>query len=438
MVLTEPQAGSDLALIRTRAVPDGDHLPALRTEDLHHLGRSRLHREHHSHGAGAHRGRARRVSRASRSSSCRRSWWTPTARSASATRCAALSIEHKLGIHASPTCVLGFGEERGAIGYLIGKANRGPRVHVHHDEHRAARRGARGLCSGGARFSACRRVGAQSSAGPAAAVCRRARPAHDHPSPRCQTHDADDEVRHRGHARARAVRRLSSSTSRRTIRTTQRRAAARRRAVDLLIPIVKGWCTEFGNELAAVGMQVHGGMGFIEETGAAQYVRDLRITAIYEGTTGIQSNDLIGRKIGRDRGAAMQSPHPPKCGRELEALEAGDAVMQEIKQSRRRSRRAVARSDGCASWKLYSAAPEQALAVSVPYLKLCGTAIGGWLLARSAAIAAREARRRGARVLREQDSKACASTCSRSCLERWRWHASCAPALRAWQRPTPR
>src|SRR6202012_30200 len=82
------------------------------------------------------------------------------------------------------------------------------------------------------------------------------------------------------------------------------RTAAQTRA-DLVIPIVKGWCTEVGNEMAAIGVQVHGGMGFIEETGAAQYIRDARITTIYEGTTGIQSNDLIGRKLAKDRGAAM-------------------------------------------------------------------------------------------------------------------------------------
>ena len=85
--------------------------------------------------------------------------------------------------------------------------------------------------------------------------------------------------------------------------------AARRTAQergDLLIPIVKGWCTEMGNEAAALGVQVHGGMGFIEETGAAQYVRDVRITTIYEGTTGIQSNDLLGRKLARDRGAQVE------------------------------------------------------------------------------------------------------------------------------------
>jgi len=82
------------------------------------------------------------------------------------------------------------------------------------------------------------------------------------------------------------------------------RAAAGARG-DLLIPIVKGFCTESGIEIASVGIQVHGGMGYVEETGAAQTFRDARITSIYEGTTGIQSNDLIGRKVGRDRGAAL-------------------------------------------------------------------------------------------------------------------------------------
>src|SRR6202035_2170808 len=99
----------------------------------------------------------------------------------------------------------------------------------------------------------------------------------------------------------------------------QRRLHAQAR-VDLLIPIVKGWCTELGNELAAIGVQIHGGMGFIEETGAAQYLRDLRITTIYEGTTGIQANDLIGRKLGRDRGAAMDALIV-EMHAELEALE---------------------------------------------------------------------------------------------------------------------
>jgi acyl-CoA dehydrogenase len=163
-----------------------------------------------------------------------------------------------------------------------------------------------------------------------------------------------------------------------------RRQQAQARA-DLLIPIVKGWCTELGNELAATGVQIHGGMGFIEETGAAQYVRDLRITTIYEGTTGIQANDLIGRKLGRDRGAAMNALIL-EMRAELEALEGSDAVMRVIKHT---AIEAVERLREATESVLqgFSAGQERAFAVAVPYLNLCGFVIGGWLMAKSAALA---------------------------------------------------
>jgi hypothetical protein len=167
----------------------------------------------------------------------------------------------------------------------------------------------------------------------------------------------------------------------------ERRTQAQTR-VDLLIPIVKGWCTELGNELAGTGVQIHGGMGFIEETGAAQYLRDLRITTIYEGTTGIQANDLIGRKLGRDHGAAMASLLI-EMRTELEALEGADAVMRIIKHA---SVEAVEnlREATDALLQAFAAGQERALAVAVPYLDLCGFVIGGWLMAKSAAIAVRQ------------------------------------------------
>jgi acyl-CoA dehydrogenase len=133
-------------------------------------------------------------------------------------------------------------------------------------------------------------------------------------------------------------------------------------------------------------------MGFIEETGAAQYLRDLRITTIYEGTTGIQANDLIGRKIGRDRGAALATLLV-EVRAELEQLEGSDAVMRSIKHA---SIEAVDRLREATDSLLeaFSAGQERALAVAVPYLNLCGFVIGGWLMAKSAAIA--DARRAGA------------------------------------------
>jgi hypothetical protein len=166
----------------------------------------------------------------------------------------------------------------------------------------------------------------------------------------------------------------------------KQRAAAQARA-DLLIPIVKGWCTETGNQNAGTGVQVHGGMGFIEETGAAQYVRDVRITTIYEGTTGIQSNDLIGRKIGRDGGVAMQQLLAD-MSRELQA-ESSNAASQATRQAALEAVGLLKESTD-ALLKAFASRPDSAMAVSVPYLMLCGYVIGGWLTAKASAIAAKQ------------------------------------------------
>jgi 3-(methylthio)propanoyl-CoA dehydrogenase len=171
------------------------------------------------------------------------------------------------------------------------------------------------------------------------------------------------------------------------------RQAAQARG-ELLTPIVKGWCTEIGNEVAGIGVQVHGGMGFIEETGAAQYLRDVRITTIYEGTTGIQSNDLIGRKIARDRGAAMTA-FLTQMQRELEALPATDPAVDAVRRAALEGVAQLARATQALGKSLATRA-ELAQGVSVPYLKLCGYVAGGWLLAKSAAVAAAAAGAGGA------------------------------------------
>jgi hypothetical protein len=153
-----------------------------------------------------------------------------------------------------------------------------------------------------------------------------------------------------------------------------------------MIPIVKGWCTETGNHMTGIGVQVHGGMGFIEETGAAQYVRDVRITTIYEGTTGIQSNDLIGRKIGRDGGTAMTLLITQMSG-ELQGLTTTDAA---VSATRTAALEAVdlLKESTASLVKAIAQRPDTAMAVSVPYLMLSGYVIGGWLMAKAAALAA--------------------------------------------------
>jgi hypothetical protein len=166
----------------------------------------------------------------------------------------------------------------------------------------------------------------------------------------------------------------------------RRRAQAR---VDLLIPVVKGWSTENGIEIASLGIQVHGGMGFIEETGAAQHLRDARITTIYEGTTGIQANDLVGRKVGREEGrtALALVAEMEKDASELTA--SGDAALAAIGRAFATS---VARLREATEWIVatFPAAPAAVAAGSVYYLKLLGITCGGWLLARSASVAARQ------------------------------------------------
>jgi hypothetical protein len=156
--------------------------------------------------------------------------------------------------------------------------------------------------------------------------------------------------------------------------------------VDFLIPIVKGWCTEQGVEIASIGVQIHGGMGFVEETGAAQFLRDARITTIYEGTTGIQAADLVGRKTGFEKGATAFAliNEMRKCDAELAASKNPDVAAM-----RENLKRAIDGLVAATQWVVdtFPANPNAVAAVSVPFLKLWGTAAGGWLMARAALIA---------------------------------------------------
>ena len=295
-----------------------------------------------------------------------------------------VSIEHKLGIHASPTCVLAFGDQDGAEGYLVGEPNRG--LEYMFIMMNAARLsvGLEGYAVGERAFQhaldwARNRIQGKppvaQPAGPA--------PIINHPDVKRMllTMKSSTEA-----ARALALY-GALQLDLATYSADETRRVAHQARADLLIPIVKGWCTEIGNEMTAIGVQIHGGMGFIEETGAAQYVRDVRITTIYEGTTGIQSNDLIGRKLGRDRGAAMSALLADISG-ELEALPADHPVAN---ATRKAALDAVGLLNGATRSiveMLASPRPDRAMAVSVPYLKLCGYVIGGWLMAKAAATAA--------------------------------------------------
>jgi alkylation response protein AidB-like acyl-CoA dehydrogenase len=381
MVLTEPQAGSDLGLIRTRAVPEGDHYRLFGqkifitwgehdyTDNIIHMVLARI--------EGAPPG-TRGISLFIVPKVLVGADGKLGARNE--VRC--LSIEHKLGIHASPTCVLAFGEKEGALGYLVGEPNRGleymfimmntARLAVGLEGYAVAERAFQQAVQW-ARTRVQGKPPAATSSAPASII--------HHPDVKRMLLDMKSGVEAMRALTLYAACQLDVAAH---ADDAAVRAGAQARG-DLLIPIVKGWCTELGVEIASIGIQVHGGMGFIEETGAAQYLRDVRITAIYEGTTGIQANDLIGRKLGRDRGAAMHA-----LIAEIEAeLRGGsdNAAVQEIRQQARESV-GLLREATDAIVTLYSTAPAGAAAVSVPYLKLCGFALGGWLMARAATVAA--------------------------------------------------
>jgi len=158
--------------------------------------------------------------------------------------------------------------------------------------------------------------------------------------------------------------------------------------VDLLIPVVKGWCTETSIEVASLGVQVHGGMGYIEETGAAQYLRDARITTIYEGTTAIQANDFIGRKIARDKGAAigLVLAEMREVGAHCTVI--GGEHFGRIGASLNTGANALT---SAVVWLLrtFPEMPGEAHASAVPLLMLAGKVFGGWQLARGALAAHR-------------------------------------------------
>ena len=291
-------------------------------------------------------------------------------------RCAAL--EHKLGIHASPTAVMSYGDDEGAIGYLVGEENRGMEYMFTMMNNARLGVGREGLATAERAFQQARdyaagrvqgRALADPAAGPVAIV--------NHPDVQRMLMTMKAEIE--------AMRALSYSVAADLDvagRHEDAEIRARRQArVDLLVPVVKAWCSDTGVAVASEAVQVHGGAGFIEETGAAQHYRDSRITPIYEGTNGIQALDLVRRKILGDRGAALED-----LMAEMGALarEKGSAATAPILDALAAALEELGEAN---DWLLADRAPAAAAAAATPYLALLGTVAGGWLLARSAVVA---------------------------------------------------
>ncbi len=382
MNLTEPQAGSDLAAVRTRAEPRGDGTYRIfgqkifitygehdMAENIVHLVLARL--------PDAPEG-VKGISlfvvpkflvNADGSLGERNDAYC-------------VSIEHKLGIHASPTCVMAFGDQGGAIGTLVGRANEGLKyMFVMMNAARYAV-GVEGLALAERAYQkalayARERVQGRAIEGSPAPVA-----IVHHPDVRrmLMTMRSQTEAMR---ALAYAVAAAHDAAGRHPDPDERQRNQA---FVDLMIPVVKGWLTETGNEIAYLGVQVHGGMGFIEETGAAQHMRDARITTIYEGTTGIQANDLIGRKLAREGGATLKAVIVMM--RQTQAALAGESQWSRIAEALGAGIDALEKA---ATYIVaqYGADVRTVAVGAVPFLKLMGIVAGGWMMARSALAAGR-------------------------------------------------
>jgi alkylation response protein AidB-like acyl-CoA dehydrogenase len=375
MNLTEPQAGSDLALVKTRAERSGDHYlisgqKIFITYGEHDLAENIVHLVL-ARTPDAPEG-VKGISLFVVPKLIPNKDGTPGKRNSA--KC--VSIEHKLGIHASPTAVMVYDK---AVGYLVGEENRGLEyMFIMMNAARFAV-GLEGVAIAERAFQralafARERVQGRDLVGGGASV-----PIIRHPDVRRMLMLMKSQ--------AEAMRALAYVVAAAMDFALKTKDKAHQAFVDLMIPVVKGWCTETGIEVASLGVQVHGGMGFVEETGAAQYLRDARITTIYEGTTGIQAMDLVGRKIAREAGATAKEWVSQLRKFDTELATSPNADIKAISGSLGAGIQAVA---DCVDFIVGAKDPRAQFAGAVPFLKLMGIVAGGWQMARAALAAERK------------------------------------------------
>ena len=375
MNLTEPQAGSDLALVKTKAVRNADHYlisgqKIFITYGEHDMAENIVHLV------------LARTPEAPEGVKGISLFVVPkfipntdgSAGKRNSAKCA--SIEHKLGIHASPTAVMIY---ENAVGYLVGEENRG--LETMFIMMNAARFGVglEGVAIAERAFQRALAFSKERLQGRDLAAGGKTVPIIRHPDVRRMLMLMKSQTE--------AMRALAYVVAAALDFANRDPDGERRKKhqafVDLMIPIVKGWSTETGIEIASLGVQVHGGMGFVEETGAAQYLRDARITTIYEGTTGIQAMDLVGRKIAREGGATAKAWLGELKAFDTELARSGNADIQSLRAQLAAGAQALG---DCVQFVVAEKNPLAAFAGAVPFLRLAGIVAGGWQMARAALI----------------------------------------------------
>ena len=347
MNLTEPQAGSDVGALKTRAVPAGDGTYRIKGQKIfitfgdHDLADNIVHLV------------LARLDGAPQGTKGISLFLVPKVLPDGSTndlRC--VSIEHKLGIHAAPTCVMSYGDEDRCIGWMIGDENKGMAAMFAMMNNARLNVGLQGV-------SIAERATQQAVAYARERVqgMREGRPARivEHPDVR--------RMLLRMKALTQAARALTYYTAGRIDRGNLGDAEAKARA-DLLTPLVKAYGTDVGVEVTSLAVQVHGGMGYVEETGAAQHYRDARISPIYEGTNGIQAADLVGRKLPMDGGGVLR-----RLLAEMRDASTGEPVLSAL-------------IDACerVAERLLVSEADDRLAASYPFLTMLATAVAGWLM----------------------------------------------------------
>ncbi len=291
-----------------------------------------------------------------------------------------VSIEHKMGIKASPTCVLSYGDNGGAVGYLIGEENHGMAYMFTMMNQARLLVGMEGLGLAERAYQQALEWSIERKQGRApGAPAGASSPIVDHPDVKRMLATMKSTIE--------AIRRLLYwNAACLDIAEHHPDAAEREKAADmaaLLTPLSKGWGTDMGVELTGMAVQIHGGMGFIEETGVAQHYRDARITTIYEGTNGIQAMDLVGRKLGMKQGAVLMG-----LLADMRALDSSLARHGELVAVRTALSQAIDTTERTTRWLLEHAQnPLDVLSGATPYLRLLSTTTGGYLMAKSSVIA---------------------------------------------------